>query len=396
MSAALRAAVWHARTVARFHDVELADLELTTERLLIRRWGESDAPRVRTVLQDASMHEHLALPNPYTAEVARQFVTRGGHEGRDEGTGVGCAVVERESGLVVGSAALRLRDEHDVGYWIATDSRGHGYAAEVARALAGLGFGLGLPVVRLLCDVGNLPSARTALNAGFVFEAIAAVGGPADRVRDLARFARRAEDPPGPIAAAFAPLPSGGLRDDVLAVRYLQPGDEAELLETDDELTLRVGFGGPAHTLARAAITTARARLTAMVGTVMSLAMVDLRTGRLAGSLTLRQAGPPQIGGIGYVVHPSFRGRGYAARALSLLVPWAFEQGGFARLELGAKTTNVASQRSALAAGFHAEGVWPGRLRDVDGTFCDEARFGLLNPQLPAPTTQTRREDPQS
>lgn len=382
--------------MARFQDVELADLELTSERLLLRRWRESDASRVHAVMQDVSMYEHLAVPNPYTADAARMFVTFLGHEGRDEGTGIGCAVIERETDLVVGSAALRLGVNRDVGYWIATDSRGHGYAAEAARTLAGFGFDLGLPVVRLFCDVRNLPSARTALKAGFAFEGIGAEGGPTDRVRDLARFARRPDDPPGPIATTFTPLPPDGLRDDVLAVRALKPGDAAELVETDDELTLRVGFGGPPHTLIRAESAAARAGLISMVGAASSMAMVDLATGRLAGSLTLRQAGPPQIGGIGYVVHPFFRGRGYTARALRLLVPWAFGPGNFARLELGAKTTNVASQRAALAAGFETDGVRRGRLRNVDGTFADEVRFALLNPRLVDPPAPTRSQQEQA
>jgi RimJ/RimL family protein N-acetyltransferase len=109
--------------------------------------------------------------------------------------------------------------------------------------------------------------------------------------------------------------------------------------------------------------------------------MVDERTGRVAGSLRLRQAGPPQVGGIGYVVHPDFRGRGYTARALRLLVPWAFEVADFARLELGAKVGNEASLRAAAAAGFEPDGVRRARLRNADGTFSDEVRYALINPK---------------
>jgi RimJ/RimL family protein N-acetyltransferase len=85
-------------------------------------------------------------------------------------------------------------------------------------------------------------------------------------------------------------------------------------------------------------------------------------------------------------VHPAFRGRGYTARALRLLVPWAFGPGGFARLELGAKTENVASQRAAVAAGFEPDGVRAGRLRNPDGSYSDEVRFALINPALVSPS----------
>jgi len=80
-------------------------------------------------------------------------------------------------------------------------------------------------------------------------------------------------------------------------------------------------------------------------------------------------------------VHPAFRGRRYTTRALRLLVLWAFEVADFARLELGAKSANVASQRAAAAAGFEPDGVRRARLRNPDGTFSDEVRFALLNPR---------------
>jgi RimJ/RimL family protein N-acetyltransferase len=124
-----------------------------------------------------------------------------------------------------------------------------------------------------------------------------------------------------------------------------------------------------------------QAELMWLVGPVALFAMVDEASGRVAGSVRLRQAGPPQVGGIGYVVHPAFRGRHYTARALRLLVPWAFEVAGFARLELGAKVGNEPSLRAAAAAGFERDGVRRCRLRNADGTFSDEIRYALINPK---------------
>jgi RimJ/RimL family protein N-acetyltransferase len=63
-------------------------------------------------------------------------------------------------------------------------------------------------------------------------------------------------------------------------------------------------------------------------------------------------------------------------------VPWAFDVAGFARLELGAKAWNVASQRAALRAGFEPDGVRAARLRNPDGSFSDEVRFALVNPAI--------------
>jgi RimJ/RimL family protein N-acetyltransferase len=79
-------------------------------------------------------------------------------------------------------------------------------------------------------------------------------------------------------------------------------------------------------------------------------------------------------------VLPQFRGRGFTTRALRLLTGWAFSQTPIVRLELGCKVDNVASARSALAAGFVQEGVRPGRLRNPDGSYSDELVFGLVRP----------------
>jgi RimJ/RimL family protein N-acetyltransferase len=111
------------------------------------------------------------------------------------------------------------------------------------------------------------------------------------------------------------------------------------------------------------------------------MSIVDVATGSIAGNMQLRKVGPPSIAGVGYGVHPAFRGRGYTARALRLLAAWAFADGGFARLELGAKQDNVASQRAAASGGFEPDGVRRARLRNPDGTFSDEVRFALVAPQ---------------
>ena len=371
--------------------VELDDLEVAGPRLLLRRWHADDAARVREVMQDRSMYEFLTLPFPYDDAAAREFVTSIGHEGRDDGSGFGCAVAERSSGRVVASAALRLGAEPEIGYWVAPDARGHGYATECCEVLAELGFGrLGLARISIACDVRNLASARTALAAGFRFEGAARDAAPvAGRGRAaLARFGRLADDPVGAVAPAFARLPTEGLRDGTITVRPIEPDDADQVLEIErDEVTVAVGFTGePAaerdvHGIAE------RAGLDWLVGGAARMAVVDDATGGVAGAVTLRLAGPPAVYGLGYSVHPLFRGRGYTARALRLLAPWAFATGA-ARLELGAKVDNVASQRAALAAGFHPDGVRRHRLRNADGSFSDEARFALLPPgQSARPTT---------
>ena len=61
-----------------------------------------------------------------------------------------------------------------------------------------------------------------------------------------------------------------------------------------------------------------------------------------------------------------------------MLCAWAFSTADIERLELGAKVANIASQKSALRAGFESDGVLRSRLRNPDGTFSDEARFAMV------------------
>ena len=370
--------------MGRFRGIELDDLELAGARLVVRPWRVSDVARVHDVLRHWDRFRFLALPDPYTAESAHEFVTGAGVAGRATGTGVDGAVVESDSDRVVGSASLRLVGEADIGYWIAPDARGRGYGAEVAGLLAAFAFAREIPRVALHCDVLNLASARTALTAGFGFEGYRRDGATRtawsdrpDRHGDLAVFGRLPEDPPGPVPHTLPEFPPEGLTDGTVTIRVIGPDDAAALAETDDELAEATGFGLPHPTAKQYRRGAERAALEMLVGRAAPLAIEDVATHQLAGELTLRLAGPPQVGGIGYTVHPRFRGRGYTARALRLLAPWAFGHG-FARLELGAKVDNVASQRAALAAGFQPDGILRGRLRAPDGSFVDEARFALL------------------
>lgn len=378
---------WQSGDVGIYRGVELADLELTGERLLLRRWSPADADRVFEIVGPGALHRFLQLPDPYTADDARRFVTTFGHEGRDEGTGLGCAMVEQATGRVVGSCALRLEGDPEIGYWVAPDAQGRGFAAEASRILAAWAFRTGLSRVRLGCDVRNVASAVTALRAGFRFEgvsrgAVVAPGhGRPDRIGQLARFGRTAEDPDEPVAPSFVRLPDGELSDGVVALRQMRPADAAAFLATEDELSARWNFTGTLGVARQVTESADRAELDWLVGGIARMAIVDVASGDFAGELMVRKAGPPQIGGIGYSVHPAFRGRGYTTRALRVFVPWAFDRGGFARLELGAKVGNVASQRAAANAGFEPDGVRRARLRNADGTFSDEVRFALVNPR---------------
>jgi len=88
----------------------------------------------------------------------------------------------------------------------------------------------------------------------------------------------------------------------------------------------------------------------------------------------------------GYWLAPQARGSGYAAEALSALAGWGFAELGLERIHLHAAEGNVASQRTALRAGFRAEGRQRRACR-CDGHQQDMLVFARLrdDPAGPAP-----------
>jgi RimJ/RimL family protein N-acetyltransferase len=60
---------------------------------------------------------------------------------------------------------------------------------------------------------------------------------------------------------------------------------------------------------------------------------------------------------VGYIVAAEARGRGVAARALSLVTRWGFEEVGLERIELRAELENPASLKVAERCGYVREGI---------------------------------------
>jgi len=86
---------------------------------------------------------------------------------------------------------------------------------------------------------------------------------------------------------------------------------------------------------------------------------------------------------IGYWVVASARGSGFAARATDLLSDWALRTLDITRLSLFIEPWNVASVRTAEAAGYRCEGLLE-RWERVDGVAKDMYSFVRLDPNGPA------------
>lgn len=114
-------------------------------------------------------------------------------------------------------------------------------------------------------------------------------------------------------------------------------------------------------------------------------AIVDAATDRPIGGVGLSRVVPGRgQAELGYWVAPQARRRGVATVATRALAAAAF-RAGLIRLELLVQAENPASQRVALAAGFHPEGVRRSAGLDRDGSRYDLLAWVRLADDPPGP-----------
>jgi RimJ/RimL family protein N-acetyltransferase len=151
-----------------------------------------------------------------------------------------------------------------------------------------------------------------------------------------------------------------------LVLRPAQEGDRERWFELfHDPLELR--FGLPAFAPVPQTLTELDER---MVRTAEAFAAQEPGSlvvapeddpNRFLGTVGWRLDAPPlRVADVGYGVHPDARGRGVATRALRTLTRWlTVDDTGprLPRVQLDHSVDNIASCRTALAAGFEKEGV---------------------------------------
>jgi RimJ/RimL family protein N-acetyltransferase len=139
--------------------------DLLTERLVLRRWQESDLEPWAAMNADPQVREHLG--ELLTREQSDSSVAR--FQAEFDARGFGWFAVEvRQTGEFIGFAGLDEVDEEmpvrdeggvEIGWRLARASWGHGYATEAARAVLTFGFDtLGLTEILALTTAGNVRS----------------------------------------------------------------------------------------------------------------------------------------------------------------------------------------------------------------------------------------------
>ena len=168
------------------------------------------------------------------------------------------------------------------------------------------------------------------------------------------------------------------LRGERLDVRYLRPGDEAELHAiAGREEVARTSTDIP-HPLADDYTKEWMKRQADRLekGTCYAFAVVERSTGRVIGDTTMWVEQKDQRGTLGYIFDPGCWGKGYATEAARLTVGFAFERLGLKRVEAECFVWHPASARVLEKVGMRREGTLRQRTLK-SGIWHDDFMYGM-------------------
>ncbi|MBA2812544.1 GNAT family N-acetyltransferase [Streptomyces sp. KM273126] len=116
------------------------DISISTERLVLRPFDEDDVPALAEMMNDEQVMAWTDVPQPFTEDGARTWITEYAPGERTGGRGLDLAVTEFLTQRLVGLIQLTKTNWHvrstELLYVIAPWARGEGYASEAALATA--------------------------------------------------------------------------------------------------------------------------------------------------------------------------------------------------------------------------------------------------------------------
>jgi ribosomal-protein-alanine N-acetyltransferase len=155
---------------------------LETERLLLRPWLPEDCEAFRPIATDPRVMRYTAGGKPWSDGQITEFVTRQITGLERNGFCLWRLLPKQQSDRLIGFCGLqpwRDRPGLDIGYngvieigwWLAADCWGQGFATEAARTVLEDGFGrAGLEKIIAVIHRDNQPSQRVAIRIGLEFE----------------------------------------------------------------------------------------------------------------------------------------------------------------------------------------------------------------------------------
>jgi ribosomal-protein-alanine N-acetyltransferase len=147
----------------------LIEFPLVTERLELRPMRRADEDALHAIWSDPSTLSALDFHDEYTRQMTRDRIAEKRAHQAYHGYAIWTAV-ERVTGEVVGDCGLQLLEggpDVEVGWRMAPDRRGRGYATEAGRKSLEVGFGaLGLTRIVAVTHPENRGSRRVMEKLG--------------------------------------------------------------------------------------------------------------------------------------------------------------------------------------------------------------------------------------
>ena len=144
---------------------------ITTDRLVLRRSVPEDAETISAYRRDPTVNRQQGWDRTDVDSVRADIVEMSRRSPGEPGGWVQFTVHQREGGRIIGDVGLSVADGEPevikVGYTIASEFQGRGFATEAIRALMDYAFHtLGAEVVRAHASAMNTPSIRVAEKVG--------------------------------------------------------------------------------------------------------------------------------------------------------------------------------------------------------------------------------------
>ncbi|MEU4219667.1 GNAT family protein [Actinoplanes sp. NPDC026623] len=148
---------------------------ITTDRLVLRRFRPGDAETLAAYRSKPAVAIYQSWRAPYSVERARYAIETMAAADPEQPGWFQYAVELASRGTHIGDVGVNLNDnlrQAEIGYTIAPEHQGHGYATEAVRAVLDHLFRRGLHKVSAECDARNVASARVLERLGFTREGL--------------------------------------------------------------------------------------------------------------------------------------------------------------------------------------------------------------------------------
>lgn len=144
---------------------------LETERLIIRPWETADREAFAGLTRDPEVMRYVHGGTPYAENEIEEFLSRQARQLAEVDVCMG-ALIEKVSMQVIGVCGIQplgTTGDLEIGWWVARDKWGHGYATEGGRAAMEHVLSMRPRVVAII-DPENEPSKRVVGRLGMKLE----------------------------------------------------------------------------------------------------------------------------------------------------------------------------------------------------------------------------------